>query len=65
VYEEEPVLGGNYPLLSMDNAICTPHLGYVERATYESYFGTAIEQILAFAAGKPINVVNPEALGKK
>jgi D-3-phosphoglycerate dehydrogenase len=65
VYEEEPVLGGNYPLLSMDNVICTPHLGYVEQATYESYFGTAIEQILAFAAGKPINVVNPEAPGKK
>jgi len=65
VYEEEPVLGGNHPLLSMDNAVCTPHLGYVERATYESYFGTAIEQVLAFAAGKPINIVNPEALGKK
>lgn len=65
VYEEEPVLGGNHPLLKLDNVTCTPHLGYVEQATYESYFGTAIEQILAFAAGKPINVVNPEALGKK
>ena len=65
VYEEEPVLGGNHPLLKMDNVVCTPHLGYVEQGTYESYFGTAIEQILAFAAGKPINVVNPEALGKK
>ena len=65
VYEEEPVLGGNHPLVKLDNVICTPHLGYVEQATYESYFGTAIEQILAFAAGKPINVVNPEALGKK
>jgi len=65
VYEEEPVLGGKHPLLAMDNVVCTPHLGYVEEATYESYFGTAIEQILAFAAGKPINVVNPEALGKK
>jgi D-3-phosphoglycerate dehydrogenase len=65
VYEEEPVLGVNHPLLKLDNVICTPHLGYVEQATYESYFGTAIEQILAFAAGKPINVLNPEALGKK
>jgi D-3-phosphoglycerate dehydrogenase len=65
VYEDEPVLGGQHPLIGMDNVICTPHLGYVEEATYESYFGTAIEQILAFAAGKPINVVNPEALGKK
>jgi D-3-phosphoglycerate dehydrogenase len=65
VYEEEPVLGVNHPLLKLDNVICTPHLGYVEQATYESYFGTAIEQILAFVAGKPINVINPDALGKK
>ncbi|MBX9811605.1 MAG: D-2-hydroxyacid dehydrogenase family protein, partial [Burkholderiales bacterium] len=65
VYEEEPVLGGNHPLLKMDNVICTPHLGYVEQGTYESYFGAAIDQILAFAAGKPINVLNPEVLKKK
>jgi len=64
VYEDEPVLGASHPLLSMENALCTPHLGYVEQATYESYYGTAIEQILAFAAGKPINVLNPEVLGK-
>ncbi len=61
VYEEEPVLG-NHPLLKLDNVICTPHLGYVEEATYEAYYGAAVEQILAFAAGKPINVVNPEVL---
>ena len=65
VYEDEPVLGATHPLVGMDNVVCTPHLGYVEENTYESYFGTAIDQILAYAAGKPINVVNPEALGKK
>ncbi len=65
VYEDEPVLGGNHPLLKMDNVICTPHLGYVEQGTYEAYFGAAIDQILAFAAGKPINVLNPEVLEKK
>ena len=65
VYEDEPVLGAKHPLVGMDSAVCTPHLGYVEENTYESYFGTAIDQILAYAAGKPINVVNPEALGKK
>ncbi|MGQ0751501.1 MAG: D-2-hydroxyacid dehydrogenase family protein [Betaproteobacteria bacterium] len=65
VYEDEPVLGAKHPLVGMDNVVCTPHLGYVEENTYESYFGTAIDQILAYAAGKPINVVNPEALGKK
>ncbi|HKA40398.1 MAG TPA: D-2-hydroxyacid dehydrogenase family protein [Burkholderiales bacterium] len=64
VYEEEPVLGASHPLLKMDNVICTPHLGYVEQATYESYFGQAIDNILAYAAGKPANVLNPEVLKK-
>ena len=62
VYEEEPVTGGNHPLLKMPNAICTPHLGYVEKSTYESYYGTVIDSILGFASGKPVNVLNPEAL---
>lgn len=65
VFEDEPVVGAAHPLLKMDNAICTPHLGYVERDSYESYYGDAVEQIVAYAGGKPINVVNPEALGKK
>lgn len=64
VYEEEPVLGASHPLLELPNALCTPHVGYVEQATYERLFGTAIDQILAFAAGKPINVLNPEVLQK-
>jgi D-3-phosphoglycerate dehydrogenase / 2-oxoglutarate reductase len=59
VYEKEPVLNADHPLLKMSNVVCTPHLGYVERATYESLYGTAADQILAFAAGKPINVANP------
>jgi D-3-phosphoglycerate dehydrogenase / 2-oxoglutarate reductase len=63
VYEDEPVLG-NHPLLKMGNATCTPHLGYVEKATYESYFGGAIDNIVAYAAGKPANVLNPDALKK-
>ena len=42
-----------------------PHLGYVEERIYESIYGMAIDQIVAFAAGKPINVANPEALGAK
>ncbi len=62
VYEEEPVLGGAHPLLSLPNALCTPHLGYVERGTYEAYFGAVVDGVLAFAAGTPINVVNPDAL---
>jgi D-3-phosphoglycerate dehydrogenase / 2-oxoglutarate reductase len=62
VYEDEPVLGANHPLLHMDNVVCTPHLGYVERDGYESQFSSTFDQVLAFAAGKPINVVNPDAL---
>ena len=65
VFEDEPVVGAAHPLLKMDNAVCTPHLGYVERDSYESYYNDAVEQIIAYAEGKPINVVNPEALGKK
>lgn len=60
VYENEPAL--NHPLLQMDNVICTPHLGYVEKDSYELYFGTAFDHVLAFAAGKPINILNPSVL---
>jgi D-3-phosphoglycerate dehydrogenase len=62
VFEEEPVLGANHPLLKLDNALCTPHIGYVERAGYERIFGSIFDQILAFAGGRPINVINPDAL---
>ena len=46
----------------MDNVVATPHLGYVEWGGYETSFTSSFDQILAFAAGKPINVINPEAL---
>ena len=65
VYEEEPVLGASHPLLALDNVVCTPHIGYVERDGYESAFGIIFDQVLAYAAGKPINVVNPEAQTKQ
>ena len=53
VYEGEPILGATHPLLDMDNVLCTPHLGYVERDCYELYFGQAFDQLLAFAEQKP------------
>jgi D-3-phosphoglycerate dehydrogenase len=65
VYEEEPVLGGAHPLLAMDNVICTPHLGYVTREEYETQFADIFDQILAYAAGQPIHVVNPAVLERK
>jgi D-3-phosphoglycerate dehydrogenase len=62
VYEEEPVLDPAHPLLTMDNVVCTPHIGYVSREEYEIQFADIFDQIIAYAAGSPINVVNPEAL---
>jgi D-3-phosphoglycerate dehydrogenase len=58
VYKEEPVLGAAHPLLALDNAVCTPHLGYVERDGYESYFGQAFDQVVAFAEGRPVDAVS-------
>lgn len=57
VYESEPVK--HHPLLDLPNALCTPHLGYVEYDSYELYFGTAFEQVIAFANGEPIGLLNP------
>jgi D-3-phosphoglycerate dehydrogenase len=62
VYESEPVLGAAHPLLALPNAVCTPHLGYVEKDTYELYFGAAFDNVIAFAGGRPQNLANPEAL---
>src|SRR6185295_4315364 len=62
VYEEEPLRDTQHPLLNMSNVICTPHLGYVTREEYEIQFTDIFGQILAYAAGKPINVVNPDVL---
>jgi D-3-phosphoglycerate dehydrogenase len=65
VYEDEPVLNADHPLLHMPNALCTPHLGYAVREKYEDFYRVAADNILAFAAGKPINVFNDEALGRR
>ena len=63
VYEEEPLLDTDHPLLQMNNVVCTPHIGYVTRDEYEIQFSDIFDQIIAYAAGAPINVVNPDALG--
>ena len=65
VYEKEPVVGADHPLLKMPNALCTPHLGYAEKRSYEALYTLAVDQLLAYADGKPINVANPEAIGKR
>lgn len=62
VFDDEPVTDASGPLLSADNVLATPHIGYVEKDNYEFYFGTAFENILAFLSGEPDNIINPEAL---
>jgi len=62
VYEHEPLQGADYPLLKMNNVVCTPHIGYVTREEYETQFADIFDQIVAFAGGEPIHVVNPEVL---
>jgi D-3-phosphoglycerate dehydrogenase / 2-oxoglutarate reductase len=62
VFDDEPVYGASDPLVTMDNVVATPHLGYVTRANLESYFDYAFDQIVAWLAGRPINVVNPQVL---
>lgn len=61
VFASEPPLAG-HPLLRLENAICTPHIGYVERDSYEMYFSSAFDNVLNFLAGTPTHVANPEAL---
>jgi D-3-phosphoglycerate dehydrogenase len=62
VFEEEPLLDPHHPLLGIENAVVTPHIGYVTREEYEIQFSDIFDQITAYDSGKPINVVNPEAL---
>ena len=57
VFEEEPLTDTTDPLLNMPNVVCTPHLGYVEDRVYEGIYNVAVDQILAYKAGSPINVV--------
>ncbi len=62
VFEQEPLTDPSHPLLNMPNVICTPHIGYVTRDEYDLQFSDIFDQILAYAGGSPINVVNPRSL---
>jgi D-3-phosphoglycerate dehydrogenase len=61
VFESEPILQG-HPLLRLENAVCTPHIGYVEQDSYELYFRAAFENVVNFINGTPTNILNPDAL---
>lgn len=62
VYEQEPLRDAGHALLRMDNVVCTPHIGYVTREEYEIQFSDIFDQIVAYCAGTPIHVVNPDAV---
>lgn len=62
VYEQEPLVDVDDPLLQMDNVVCTPHIGYVTRDEWEVQFADVFDQVNAYAAGTPTNVVNPKVL---
>jgi len=63
VFDHEPIQDGQHPLFGMERVVCTPHIGYVTREEYELQFADIFDQILAYAAGHPANVVNPAVLG--
>jgi D-3-phosphoglycerate dehydrogenase len=59
VFDKEPLTDTTDPLLNMPNVICTPHIGYVSRDEYETQFSDVFDQIVAYAGGAPINMINP------
>ena len=65
VFEQEPVLQANHPLLHLPNVVCTPHIGYVTHEEYETQFSDIFDQIIAYEQGEPIHMINPEVLDKK
>jgi D-3-phosphoglycerate dehydrogenase / 2-oxoglutarate reductase len=64
VFEEEPLRDPLHPLLNLSNILCTPHIGYVTHEEWELQFVDVFDQINAFAAGNPINVVNPRTTSR-
>ena len=64
IFEDEPVRDPDLPLLRFEQVVATPHIGYVTREEYEMQFADIFDQIVAYAAGTPTNVVNPDVLGR-
>jgi D-3-phosphoglycerate dehydrogenase len=65
VYEQEPIMGGDHPFLSMPNVLCTPHLGWAEWTNFELYFREAFEQIALFEQGAPLRLGNPDVAARR
>jgi phosphoglycerate dehydrogenase-like enzyme len=56
VFDVEP-LPKDHPLRKMDNAVITPHLGYVSAQNYRAYFAGVVDDIRGFLDGKPVRVM--------
>jgi D-3-phosphoglycerate dehydrogenase len=65
VFDREPLRDPTDPLLSLPNVVCTPHIGYVTREEFDLQFSDIFDQIVAYAGGTPINVVNPDVLARR
>ena len=65
VYEQEPLIDPSHPLLGVPNVVCTPHIGYVTREEYDLQFADIFDQVLAYARGTPIHMVNPESVARR
>ncbi|MCG6207551.1 D-2-hydroxyacid dehydrogenase family protein [Rhodopseudomonas sp. HC1] len=65
VFDTEPLRDPQDPLLTLPNVVATPHIGYVTRDEYELQFSDIFDQIVAYASGEPINVVNPPAISRR
>jgi phosphoglycerate dehydrogenase-like enzyme len=63
VFDREP-LPPNHPLRTAPNTVMTPHLGYGVQDTWLHFYPQSMENALAFLDGKPVRVVNPEALAR-
>jgi len=65
VFDVEP-LPRDHPLLSLDNVVLTPHLGYVTREAYHTFFEQVVENIVAWLDGQvPARSLNPEAFAQR
>jgi D-3-phosphoglycerate dehydrogenase len=65
VYEQEPIVNGDHPFLSMENILCTPHLGWAEWTNFELYFRETFEQIVLFEQGQPLRLANPQVVPRR
>ena len=62
--KRSPLRDTGHPLLHLDNALCTPHIGYVTKDKNKVQFSDIFAQITAYANGSPINLINPEVLNE-